>query len=109
MSSRSADSPASPDRTADGPAGRIDMSGRSAGNPSSRLIVEIVSQPGRFIDFVGRLTGAIRPAITSALLVVAVAKMIYDNISDYVITSSRQLLQIVYSIFINNGDNVVDL
>ena len=61
MSGRSADSPSSPDRTADGPAGRTDMSGRSADSASSRLTIEIVPQFGRFIDFVGRLTGATRP------------------------------------------------
>ena len=62
MSGMSADSPSSPDRTAEGPAGRSDMSGRSVDSLSSRLTVEIVSEFGRSIAFVGRLTGAIHPA-----------------------------------------------
>ena len=34
---------------------------------------------------------------------------IYYNSVDYVITSSRQLLQILYCLFIDNGDIVLDL
>ena len=87
------------------------MYGRSADSLSSRLTVEILSQSSRSMDFVGWFTGAIRPAgpATSTLLVVGVTMVIYNNIDDYVITSSCQLLQIVYSLFMHNGDSVVDL
>ena len=33
----------------------------------------------------------------------------YDDIADYVITSSRRLLQTINNIYINNGDKSLDL
>ena len=40
--------------------------------------------------------------------VVGVAMMMYDDIADDVITSSRRLLQTINSIFTYNGDNAID-